>query len=171
MRGARNLWVSIVFVGILVAGSITAFATGTRPVLGLDLQGGLSVILAAPPGTPSAVMQQALENIRRRVDALGVGEPLLYPSGTNIEVQLPGLAPGKITNPSKSLYCIVNKDGTVNYGCASDQTTATSALSEIRIQINPTTICVTDANGNVLGAPKGGPSPTPTPSLTPSAST
>jgi hypothetical protein len=26
--------------------------TGTRPVLGLDLEGGVSVILSAPDGTP-----------------------------------------------------------------------------------------------------------------------
>ncbi|MGZ4150970.1 MAG: protein translocase subunit SecDF, partial [Actinomycetota bacterium] len=91
-RATRNLWISIVVVGLLVAGSIAAFVTGTRPVLGLDLEGGVSVILSAPSSTPHDVMQRALENIRRRVDAFGVGEPLLYLSGTNIEVQLPGLA-------------------------------------------------------------------------------
>jgi preprotein translocase subunit SecD len=93
-RATRGLWISIILVGALVAGSIAAFVVGTRPVLGLDLEGGVSVILSAPPDTPSDVMDRALENIRTRVDAFGVGEPLLYLSGTNIEVQLPGLARG-----------------------------------------------------------------------------
>ena len=34
----RSLWVSLV-VGLLALGSIALFVTGTRPVLGLDLEG------------------------------------------------------------------------------------------------------------------------------------
>ncbi len=48
----RTLWVSLVLVGALALGSVALFATGTRPVLGLDLEGGVSVILSAPDGTP-----------------------------------------------------------------------------------------------------------------------
>ena len=35
-------------------------------------------------------MNQALENIRRRVDAFGVAEPDIFVTGNNIEVQIPG---------------------------------------------------------------------------------
>ena len=67
----RSLWVALALVGLLTVGSIALLATGTRPVLGLDLEGGVSVILSAPDGTPDTVMNQALENIRNRIDAFG----------------------------------------------------------------------------------------------------
>ena len=91
MRRNRALWASIVFVLVLVGASLIGFVSGgLRPTLGLDLQGGASVILTAPEGTPQDVMEQALENIRNRVDAFGVGEPDIALSGTTIEVQIPG---------------------------------------------------------------------------------
>ena len=94
MKGTRWLWVSIGMVLALVVASLIGFATGVlKPQLGLDLEGGVSVILQAPPGTPDPVMQQALENIRNRVDAFGVGEPQIFVSGTNIEVQRSGPLP------------------------------------------------------------------------------
>jgi preprotein translocase subunit SecD len=93
---ARGLWISILFVLGLVAASVVGFVVGTRPVLGLDLEGGVSVILSAPSGTPRAVMDRAAENIRRRVDAFGTAEPTIFVTGTNIEVQIPGLARGSI---------------------------------------------------------------------------
>jgi len=105
VRGSsRNLWLSLAFVGVLVAASVGAFVAGIRPVLGLDLEGGVSVVLAAPDGTPESVMERALENIRNRVDAFGVGEPLLFLSGNTIEVQLPGLARGSIDERAKDQF-------------------------------------------------------------------
>ena len=92
MRRNRALWASIIFVLALVLASVGVVAGGLRPTLGLDLQGGASVILTAPEGTPPDVMQRALENIRNRVDAFGVGEPDIALSGTTIEVQIPGAA-------------------------------------------------------------------------------
>ena len=65
-------------------------------MLGLDLRGGVAVILSAPAGTPTDVMEQALENIRRRVDAFGVGEPDISLSGGTIEVQIPGVSDSTI---------------------------------------------------------------------------
>ncbi|MDQ4094643.1 MAG: protein translocase subunit SecD [Actinomycetota bacterium] len=84
------------FLSLLVAfGGITAvLVTKTEPKLGLDLEGGLSIILAAEGegvGEPG-VMEQTVEVIRQRIDALGVSEPEVTVAGTNnILVQLPGL--------------------------------------------------------------------------------
>ena len=48
MRNTRRLWVSIIFVMILASASIAGLVTGAiSPVLGLDLQGGVAVILSA----------------------------------------------------------------------------------------------------------------------------
>lgn len=65
---------------------------------GLDLAGGVHVVLQAQdkPGSPVTpeAMQTALEVIRRRVDALGVAEPVLQLWGEDrIIVDLPGADP------------------------------------------------------------------------------
>jgi preprotein translocase subunit SecD len=90
LRGGGRHVVSVVFVLTLVAATVFGFATGLRPLLGLDLVGGVSVILTAPEGTPPPVMERSLETIRARVDALGVAEPDISLQGdVNIQVQIP----------------------------------------------------------------------------------
>ncbi len=142
MKGSRNLWISVIFVAALVVGSLAMFLTGTKPVLGLDLQGGVQVVLQAPPGTPSAVMEQALENIRRRVDAFGVGEPELFLNGTSIEVQLPGLARGKVEIRPKDQYCLVGQ-GQQSFGCFPVQSDANNLLSGLKVNAIPLKVCLT----------------------------
>ena len=100
MRNVRGLWASLIFVLVLGTASAVALATGAiTPLLGLDLQGGVSVILSGPAGTGQDVMERALENIRNRVDAFGVGEPDIFLSGTTIEVQIPGSSESTIHPP------------------------------------------------------------------------
>jgi SecD/SecF fusion protein len=70
-----------------------------RIKLGLDLQGGQSFLvemdtakLAANANVEQAV-SQAIEVLRKRVDSLGVSEPIIQPAGGNrISIQLPGLS-------------------------------------------------------------------------------
>jgi preprotein translocase subunit SecD len=90
VTGRRHV-VSILFVLTLVALSVSGFLFwGLRPLLGLDLVGGVSVILTAPSGTPRDVMEKTVETIRERVDALGVAEPDITLQGDlNIQVQIP----------------------------------------------------------------------------------
>ena len=133
MKRTRGLWLSILFVVLLIAGSVAAFATGTRPVLGLDLEGGVSVILSAPAGTGQDVMDQALENIRTRIDAFGTAEPILYVTGDTIEVQIPGLAKGTIAERPKTQTCIVNTDDET-YGCFPEEADATSTLDGATVE-------------------------------------
>jgi len=91
VRSVRGLVASIVFVLVLTGLSIAGFlAWGLTPQLGLDLVGGVSVVLTAPEGTPSPVIDRALETIRERVDRLGVAEPdITRQSDQNIQVQIP----------------------------------------------------------------------------------
>ena len=91
MKGTRRYVISIVFVLTLVTGSVVGFtALGLKPLLGLDLVGGVSVVLTAPDGTESDVVDKTLETIRTRVDAFGVGEPDITRQGDlNIQVQIP----------------------------------------------------------------------------------
>jgi protein-export membrane protein SecD len=149
VKSTRNLRLSIGFVAVLVLGSIGAFVTGTKPVLGLDLEGGVSVILQAPAGTPRDVMDRALENIRNRVDAIGVSEPLLFVSGNTIEVQLPGLARGTIDARPKDQYCMVGAAG-ASYGCYPTRSAARTALDAVKVTSVAQQVCLTglgsDAN-------------------------
>ncbi|HEX2025150.1 MAG TPA: protein translocase subunit SecD [Actinomycetota bacterium] len=91
MKPGRGHVVSVVFVLALVAASLWGFLFGgLRPQLGLDLVGGVSVVLTAPAGTPPAVVDRALETIRERVDRLGVAEPDITRQGDqNITVEIP----------------------------------------------------------------------------------
>jgi SecD/SecF fusion protein len=91
----RNLTI-IGIVLVLLAGA--AFTIATKPTkLGLDLQGGVELVYQGQP-TPQVpvVTQQALddslETIRKRTDALGVSEPEIQRSGRDqISIGLPAV--------------------------------------------------------------------------------
>ena len=148
MRRTRGLWISILFVLGLVAAAGAGFATGTRPVLGLDLEGGVSVILAAPQGTPADVMARALENIRHRVDAFGVAEPQIFLTGTTIEVQLPGLAQGTIRQRNQTRYCLVGKERK-SFGCFETQDEAAAVLEAVTVSTDEES-CLVGSGGDRL---------------------
>ena len=72
---------------------------GARPQLGLDLQGGISAVYTAElpddvetPEDFEDILDETIEVIRARVDSLGVAEPDISRSGTDVLVQLPGVA-------------------------------------------------------------------------------
>jgi preprotein translocase subunit SecD len=64
---------------------------GNTPVLGLDLQGGISVVLAPVGKSNKDTLDVAVNIIRNRVDALGVAEPQISRTGGTIVVDLPGV--------------------------------------------------------------------------------
>jgi preprotein translocase subunit SecD len=66
-------------------------ASGNQPVLGLDLQGGISVVLAPVGDVKPGAVDVAVDIIRNRVDGLGVAEPEISRQGDNIVVDLPGV--------------------------------------------------------------------------------
>jgi preprotein translocase subunit SecD len=81
--------VGVLVVTVLALGA--TIASGNSPELGLDLQGGASVVLEPKNEVPSSVLNQSIEIIRSRVDALGVAEPDISRQGESIIVQLPGV--------------------------------------------------------------------------------
>jgi len=150
VRRTRGLWASVVFVLLLIVGSAIGLSTGgLRPQLGLDLEGGVAAILSAPPDTPTDVMERALENIRRRVDAFGVGEPDIFLSGTTIEVQIPGAAKSTIVRKQANLWCLVGQGGE-NFGCSRSEATAKDALGGLEIAERPTEVCLVTEEGDEL---------------------
>ena len=103
MKRSRRYVLSLVFVVLLSVLSVVGLVVfNARPKLGLDLQGGLSVVLTARGKTSADVLDRTVEIIRNRVDSLGAQEPDISRSGTeNIIVQLPG-----INDPERALEII-----------------------------------------------------------------
>lgn len=91
MKGTQRYWTSAVAVGIIVVALVVGlFATGTKPKLGLDLSGGLSVILTAQGHVSAAKMDEAVIIIQNRVNRLGVSGASVSRSGSdNISVDVP----------------------------------------------------------------------------------
>ncbi|MCH8991249.1 MAG: hypothetical protein IIA44_05800, partial [Acidobacteria bacterium] len=90
----RSAVISLVLTLVIAWGLLALTqATGMTPLLGLDLQGGFSVVLEAPEDVAPEVLEKAVEIMRRRIEALGnVQEPEIAVLGSNqIEVQLPGV--------------------------------------------------------------------------------
>ncbi|RMH77039.1 MAG: protein translocase subunit SecD [Actinomyces sp.] len=87
----RHLVNMLGIVVLAVAGLVYTFAVGNKPLLGLDLQGGASVVLEPTSPATDEALDQAVEIIRNRVDGLGVAEPEITRQGNDILVQLPGV--------------------------------------------------------------------------------
>jgi preprotein translocase subunit SecD len=93
MRGLRRYKINLALAMLVAFGALAAvLLTDTKPALGLDLEGGTSVILTAEGDVVREdVVERTVEIIRQRIDALGVAEPEVTPSGQNILIQLPGV--------------------------------------------------------------------------------
>jgi preprotein translocase subunit SecD len=88
----RSPLLTLVIVFVLVGSALAAtLVSGNSPQLGLDLQGGASVVLEPRESVDEGVLEQAIEIIRSRVDALGVAEPEIQRQGSSIIVSLPGI--------------------------------------------------------------------------------
>ena len=96
-KDRRNIWLLIITT-VLVIGSIFAFTPPTEKInQGLDIQGGLSVVLTAKSTDGSEISAEDMEKsravIESRVNALGASEAVVQLQGTDqILVQIPGLS-------------------------------------------------------------------------------
>jgi len=95
----RPLVVMLSITLLVVIGAWTGIALGLRPVLGLDLRGGISAVYTPvlPEGEEvpedfEAILDETIDVIRSRVDSLGVAEPDISRQGTDVLVQLPGVS-------------------------------------------------------------------------------
>ena len=82
-------------VGVALLG-VSGSPLHKKTRLGLDLQGGLEVVLQAVPPKGQKITQQGLDNavtiMRNRVDKLGVAEPEIRKQGNDqIVIELPGV--------------------------------------------------------------------------------
>jgi SecD/SecF fusion protein len=100
VRQRRN---HLILVGLIVAAlagvallAVPGSPAHRKPRLGLDLQGGLEVVLQAVPPKGHTITSQDLDRsvtiMRNRVDKLGVSEPEIRKQGSDqIVIELPGV--------------------------------------------------------------------------------
>ena len=88
----RRLWATLIStVVIVVVLFIGAIATNTLPILGLDLQGGVSVILAPVEQASGDDLIVIRDLIRSELENQGIAEPDVRVQGQAIVVDLPGV--------------------------------------------------------------------------------
>jgi SecD/SecF fusion protein len=101
MSERRKHLILVALIALAVAGALALILPGSpahKPVKqGLDLQGGLEVVLKAVPprGHPltKSDLDRSIEIMRNRVDKIGVSEPEIRKQGNNqIVIELPGVA-------------------------------------------------------------------------------
>ncbi len=99
--GLRKRLLATVLMALLVAFSVATIWPPEKKIqLGLDIKGGTSFLIRLVQTdkqiTP-AMLEQAVEVIRKRVDYFGGGEPIISPVGNDrILVQIPGLDTAKV---------------------------------------------------------------------------
>lgn len=86
------LWASLVAVVVAAVGLLGFnLVAGNTPVLGLDLQGGVSVILAPSEDATEDDLLVIRDLIRDELENRGIAEPDVRVEGSNIVVDLPGV--------------------------------------------------------------------------------
>ena len=88
----RGLVWSLLFIVVVAAGALGAtIGLGHTPLLGLDLKGGVSVVLRPEGTVNSATLQEAVSIIDRRVNGLGVSNSDVARQGQDVVINLPGI--------------------------------------------------------------------------------
>jgi preprotein translocase subunit SecD len=87
----RRVTYVVVTLVIIFGAFIATLAADHSPVLGLDLQGGVSVVLSPVGNYKPGSLDVAIDIIRNRVDTFGTIEPEISRSGKDIVIDLPGV--------------------------------------------------------------------------------
>lgn len=114
----------LLIIGVVLVSVFLTFPLNKRINLGLDLQGGMYLILRVDTSALSEeakkdAIERALEVIRNRIDEFGVREPIVQIQGVDqIVVQLPGL-----TDRQRALD-LIGRTAMLEFKLASDDTKA-----------------------------------------------
>jgi preprotein translocase subunit SecD len=140
---ARRLWTSLIGVVLIVLITLGYnIATDNTPILGLDLQGGVSVILAPTEPATQEELTVIRDQIRAELERQGIAEPDVRVQGETIVVDLPG-----VRDQQEALSAV-----------------DVSGVVELRPVLNPESCQPIDAapTGPVVGSPSDVPTDTTT---------
>lgn len=85
------VWSLLLFMGLAFGALAATLAVGHAPLLGLDLRGGVSVVLQPQGTTSAATLQEAVGIIDRRVNGLGVANSQVERQGSDVVISLPNV--------------------------------------------------------------------------------
>jgi preprotein translocase subunit SecD len=92
------VWTLLIFIGVAFGSLAATIAVGHSPLLGLDLRGGVSVVLQPQGTTDASTLQEAVTIIDRRVNGLGVANSQIARQGNDVVINLPN-----VKDPQKAL--------------------------------------------------------------------
>ena len=135
-QGLRKRLLALTLTVLLIAFSITTIWPPQKKIaLGLDIQGGTSFLIRLKPGEKQinkAMLDQAVEVIRKRVDYFGASEPIISPVGNDrILVQIPGLDTAKIQEARDQLSRVAKLEFRLVYPDNGDRLRAIDAGKEV----------------------------------------
>ena len=131
MKRSR-LWASLLGIVIVSASLLVLnLALGNTPVLGLDLRGGVSVILASTEGAGDEDLIVIRDLIRDELEQRGIAEPDVRVEGSNVIVDLPGVKDQQDALDAVDIAGIVSLRPVIQ--CAvTDDTSTTVGEAELR---------------------------------------
>src|SRR5213078_2175581 len=135
-QGLRKRLLAMTLMLVLVVSSIvTIWPPQKKIALGLDIQGGTSFLIRLKGGdkeVTKAMLDQAVEVIRKRVDYFGGGEPIISPVGSDrILVQIPGLDTAKIQEARDQLSRVAKLEFRLVYPDSGERLRAIDAGKEV----------------------------------------
>lgn len=155
MKNAKQRnWILLGIAVLLIIGSlIMVYPPDKKITMGLDIQGGLSVILTAQPEAGQTLTADTMERaetiIRSRVDGLGVKEATVQRQGEDsLLIQVPG-----IDDPQAALK-IMGETGRLEF-VAVDSITDTTTLAAVaagdkNVKLKKGTYSVIEDDGAIL---------------------
>src|SRR5437879_6175821 len=135
-QGTRKRLLAFTLMLLLVSFSVvTIWPPDKKIALGLDIQGGTSFLIRLMKGekdVTKAMLEQAVEVIRKRVDYFGGGEPVISPVGNDrILVQIPGLDTAKIQEARDQLSRVAKLEFRLVYPDNGERLRAIDAGQEV----------------------------------------
>jgi preprotein translocase subunit SecD len=176
------LWSLAFIISAAVISLGVTVATGHKPLLGLDLKGGVSVVLRPDTQAGKSTLQTAVSIIDRRVNELGVSNSSVARQGNDIVISLPGI------KDAQHALSLLGQTATANFrpvicqipgyaGATNPTTSSTTPGSATTRPATPTTkaaavktpsadIQLAAASFPAAGSASTVPSPTSTPATT-----
>ena len=156
----RRLWLSLLATIITVIAIFAAnLATGTTPLLGLDLQGGASVILEPAEDASGEDLTVVRDLIRDELERSGIAEPNVRVQGDTIVVELPGVKDQQAALEAVDVSGIVELRPVVNFSECSGDGAAATPLDGVSVDPAPVDPAPVDTLG--VPTPESGEVPVP----------